>query len=210
MAAANGAGIGGGGAASGGSGSGLSADAAYGSGTSSGSGHTPTLGGVPSPSLAWAEMQASYAQPQHPAAMPPPLGPLGAPQPNGAATLRRLPGDGSSAVAAMADYLAGLAPAPPLHMLQETAVPSAAGRPLDLRALFSAVVERGGYCAVTSAGRWPEVLRLLGLLARGDAEDAVFAAVHSAYLKLLLRFERMYNTEEWLLLTGHPVSRLDA
>jgi hypothetical protein len=124
----------------------------------------------------------------------------------GHSRLHRLPGDGSEAVAAMADFLAGLSAAPPLHLLQHASIPSFGGRALDLRALFSAVVERGGYCQVTRAGRWGEVLWALGLQEGPLLDTSVFKEIHTAYLQLLLRFERMYDTEAWLLLTGRPVS----
>jgi hypothetical protein len=123
----------------------------------------------------------------------------------GNSRLHRLPGDGSEAVAAMADFLAGLAHSPPLHLLQHATIPSVGGRPLDLRALFNAVVERGGYCQITRAGRWGEVLWSLGLQEGPHLDSAVFKEVHTAYLQLLLRFERMFDAEAWLVLTGRPV-----
>jgi hypothetical protein len=130
---------------------------------------------------------------------------------------QRLPGDGSEAVAAMADYLAGLAAAPPLHLLQRGGPPLVDGRPLDLRALFGAVASRGGYAAVTSGARWQEVLLALGLGdgglrpgGGGVAGAPAFRAVHGAYVDLLLRFERMYDTELWESVTGRPVRGLCA
>lgn len=152
---------------------------------------------------------------QHTSLLPPSgsSGPLGM-LPRTPVTLHRLPGDGSDAVAAMADYLAGLAPTPPLHLLQAVDVPAVAGRELDLRALFNAVVQLGGYLAVTTAGRWGEVLTVLGIEERSDAGGGAAAVgegapgvrqvVHKAYVQLLLRFERMYDPEAWLLLTGRP------
>jgi hypothetical protein len=125
---------------------------------------------------------------------------------------QRLPGDGSEAVAAMADYLVGLAPSPPLHLLQRGGPPVVDGRALDLRALFGAVVSRGGYAAVTSGARWQEVLLAIGLEGAGPRRGGggvvgapAFRLVHAAYVDLLLRFERMYDLELWEAVTGRPV-----
>ena len=136
-----------------------------------------------------------------------------------------LPGDRSDAVAAMAEYLAGAAAAPPVHLPQLARAPRVGGAPLDLRALFQAVVGRGGGAAVARDGRWPEVLAALGLVTREAAAAAAAAAdagggaagagaggvvgalsrlVRGTYIDLLLRFERMYDPEAWLAATGRP------
>lgn len=121
--------------------------------------------------------------------------------------LNRLPGDGSEPVAAMADYLAGLSPLPPPHLLPFQEHPSVGGQPLDLRALFRAVMMHGGLISVTETGSWGKVLEVLGL--RGSTQEPLQAAllkVHRTYFNLLHRFERMYDTDFWLLLTGRLVS----
>ena len=151
----------------------------------------------PSPVPGWAAQPAAAPTPG-PGMLPAAENPQGVP-------MQRLPGDGSDAVAAMADYLAGLATVAPLHLLHLPGPPVVAGRPLDLRALFGAVVDRGGYCAVTRAGRWGEVLCSLGLQEGPQLVPAVFKDVHNAYLQLLLRFERMLDPAAWLALTGRPV-----
>jgi len=116
-----------------------------------------------------------------------------------------LPGDESEAVAAMADHLAGLAPLPPAHLLPFSS-PTLNGRQVDLRAMFHAVVARGGYQAVTNGGRWEGVLCTLGLLAMQDELGALITQATELYANLLLRFERMYNIELWMKVTGRPVS----
>jgi len=109
----------------------------------------------------------------------------------------------------MADYLAGLVQDPPLHL------PRIDGCSIDLRALFDAVVCCGGCAAVTSKAMWPDVLAKLGLIAPASVESgceptsavvrAMVQRVHSAYLQLLLVFERMHDADAWQRLTGRPV-----
>jgi hypothetical protein len=69
-----------------------------------------------------------------------------------------LPGDGSEAVAAFAEYLAGTAPPPPRALLPFTRPPTAGGVCINLRALFLAAVARGGCRAAAAAGEWPAVV----------------------------------------------------
>ncbi|GBF96743.1 hypothetical protein Rsub_09485 [Raphidocelis subcapitata] len=124
---------------------------------------------------------------------------------------RPLPGDGDPRVAAMAAYLAGTTQQlPPRHLLPPAAVnPAVAGRAVDLRALFRAVVGRGGHLWVTLTARWGEVLGEAGL---GGADPAAGAevAAQALYENVLLRFERMYYPEAWLAATGHPSPLLAA
>ena len=54
--------------------------------------------------------------------------------------------------------------------------PLAAGKPLDIRALYAAVRNRGGCDAVTAARAWPAVATVLGLQ---DAVPDVAAALRS-------------------------------
>ncbi|GBF96744.1 hypothetical protein Rsub_09486 [Raphidocelis subcapitata] len=119
--------------------------------------------------------------------------------------MQALPGDGDPRVAAMAAYLAGTTQQlPPRHLLPPAAVnPAVAGRAVDLRALFRAVVGRGGHLWVTLTARWGEVLGEAGL---GGADPAAGAevAAQALYENVLLRFERMYSPEAWLAATGRP------
>ncbi|GBF96742.1 hypothetical protein Rsub_09484 [Raphidocelis subcapitata] len=114
----------------------------------------------------------------------------------------RLPGDGDPRVAAMAAYLAGTTQQlPPRHLLPPAAVnPAVAGRAVDLRALFRAVVGRGGHLRVSLTSQWGAVLQQLNLAGAPGAE----VATQALYENVLLRFERIYDPDMWLAATGLP------
>lgn len=80
-----------------------------------------------------------------------------------------------------------------------------AGKVVDLRALYLAVVSRGGFDAVSTARAWPQLPVQLGYLGEAAAEGAAAvgstlrsggpsaaaaAALRALYQKLLLRQER--------------------
>lgn len=110
---------------------------------------------------------------------------------------------------AMANYLAGVAPLPPVHQLPCSQVPTIAGRHVDLCSLFRAVVARGGFQAVTACNRWGEVLHAIGVEGRHYSHEQLRGAMQDAYniySSTLLPFEEMQDP--LALTTGRQVSLL--